>query len=220
MEQGLFITFEGTDGSGKTTQAARLAAHLQKEGYEVVQVHEPGGTEAGERVRALLLDRGLDGMDPMAELLLYEAARAQLVREVVVPALEEGKVVVCDRFSDSSVAYQGYGRKLGPDIVEQLNAAATGGLSPDRTILLDMDPEISMQRAAAGGDGGPDRIEAEGAGLQRDVYDGFRALAAVNPERIRIVAAHRSPDQVQLAAFVELQDLFAGAQLPDAGIAG
>ncbi len=220
MEQGLFITFEGTDGSGKTTQAARLAAHLQKEGYEVVQVHEPGGTETGERVRALLLDRGLDGMDPMAELLLYEAARAQLVREVVVPALEEGKVVVCDRFSDSSVAYQGYGRKLGPDIVEQLNAAATGGLSPDRTILLDMDPEISMQRAAAGGDGGPDRIEAEGAGLQRDVYDGFRALAAVNPERIRIVAAHRSPDQVQLAAFVELQDLFAGAQLPDAGIAG
>lgn len=220
MEQGLFITFEGTDGSGKTTQAARLAAHLQKEGYEVVQVHEPGGTEAGERVRALLLDRGLDGMDPMAELLLYEAARAQLVREVVVPALEEGKVVVCDRFSDSSVAYQGYGRKLGPDIVEQLNAAATGGLSPDRTILLDMDPEISMQRAAAGGDGGPDRIEAEGAGLQRDVYDGFRALAAVNPERIRIVAAHRSPDQVQLAAFVELQDLFADAQLPDAGIAG
>lgn len=219
MEQGLFITFEGTDGSGKTTQAARLAAHLQKEGYEVVQVHEPGGTETGERVRGLLLDKELAGMDPMAELLLYEAARAQLVREVVVPALDAGKVVVCDRFADSSVAYQGYGRKLGPDIVEQLNAAATGGLVPDRTILLDMDPEISMQRAI-GGDGGPDRIEAEGAGLQRDVYDGFRALAAVNPERIRIVAAHRSPDQVQLAAFVELQDLFVDAQLPDVGLAG
>ena len=219
MEQGLFITFEGTDGSGKTTQAARLAAHLRKEGYEVVQVHEPGGTEIGERVRGLLLNKELESMDPMAELLLYEAARAQLVREVVVPALEEGKVVVCDRFADSSVAYQGYGRKLGPDIVEQLNAAATGGLVPDRTILLDMDPEISMQRAIDGDDG-PDRIEAEGAGLQRDVYDGFRALAAVNPERIRIVAAHRSPDQVQLAAFVELQDLFMDAQLPDVGVAG
>ncbi len=219
MEQGLFITFEGTDGSGKTTQATRLAEHLRAQGYEVVQVHEPGGTEVGERVRGLLLDKELAGMDPMAELLLYEAARAQLVREVVVPALEAGKVVVCDRFADSSVAYQGYGRKLGPDIVEQLNAAATGGLVPDRTILLDMDPEISMQRALGDGDG-PDRIEAEGAGLQRDFYDGFRALAAVNPERIRIVAAHRSPDQVQLAAFVELQDLFVDAQLPDVGVAG
>ena len=215
MAQGLFITLEGTDGSGKTTQAARLVAYLEAQGYEVLQVHEPGGTQVGERIRELLLDTAAEGMDPLAELFLYEAARAQIVREVIRPALAAGKVVVCDRFTDSSVAYQGYGRKLGPELVSRLNEAATGGLEPDRTLFLDLEPDVSMQRALDGGSGGPDRMEAAGTDFHRDVYDGFRAIAAVNPVRIRTVAGYRTPNQVQLAIFVELQDLFPDVDLPD-----
>jgi dTMP kinase len=179
----MFVTFEGIDGSGKSTQAELLRDRLEADGHEVVLTREPGGTELGERIRELVL-HGAD-MTPWAEALLYAASRAQHVAEVVRPALDRGAWVVCDRYVDSSVAYQGVGRGLGLDRVLDLNLAAVGGLVPDRTFLLEL--EVSDLARRLGDD--HDRLEREAEDFHSRVADGYRELAARFPERIVVLDA-------------------------------
>jgi dTMP kinase len=184
---GLFVTFEGIDRSGKTTQARLLCEAL---GEEAVAVREPGGTPAGERVRELLKDPQVE-LGPEAEALLFAAARAELVRQVVRPALDAGRVVVSDRFLDSSLAYQGAARGLGVDEVARINAWATGGLRPDLTLLLALSPEAAAARGAEA-----DRFEGEGRRLQERVLAAYEELAAAEPGRWRRVDADRPPENV------------------------
>jgi dTMP kinase len=187
----MFISFEGLDGSGKTTQAAMLADALELEGLTVVRVREPGGTPTGERVRELLLDPAAT-IGSAAEALLYAAARAQLVDDVIRPALDRGETVVADRFIDSSLAYQGVARGLGLDEVLAVNELATGGVMPHVTILLELPPDQAASRRGAT----PDRIESEGRGFHAAVAEGFAAAAARFPERIHTVDASGPPRAV------------------------
>jgi len=174
----MFVSFEGLDGSGKSTQAELLRARLEADGDEVVATREPGGTELGERLRDLVLHGG--HVAPWAEALMYAASRAQHVDEVIRPALERGASVVCDRYLDSSVAYQGVGRELGLERVLELNLAAVGSLLPDRTFLLLLDPATAPGRLT----GDHDRLEREGDDFRARVDAGYRDLAARFPERI------------------------------------
>ncbi len=199
---GLFVTLEGIDRSGKTTQAKLLIEAL---GDDAVGVREPGGTEAGERVRELLKDPSLD-LSGEAEALLFAAARAELVRQVIRPALDAGKVVVSDRFLDSSLAYQGAARGLGVDEVAAVNALATGGLRPDLTLLLDLDPDAAHARA-----GEEDRFEAEGAELQRAVADAYSEMADADPARWRRIPAARPPEEVHADVLAAVRAARAGA---------
>lgn len=186
----MFVTFEGLDGSGKTTQVELLRVRLEDEGEEVVSTREPGGTELGERIRELLLHGG--HVAPWAEALLYAASRAQHVVELIRPALERGAWVVCDRYLDSSVAYQGVGRGLGLDRVLELNLAAVGGLLPQRTFLLLLDPSEVLGRLT----GDHDRLERAGDDFRRRVDAGYRELAARFPERIVVLDASRPPSEL------------------------
>ncbi|MGZ5312246.1 MAG: dTMP kinase [Solirubrobacterales bacterium] len=201
----MFISLEGIDGSGKTTQARRLAESL---GPGTVFVREPGGTTPGERVRELLKDRALE-LDPLAELLLFCAARAQLVAEVINPAREAGRDVVCDRFSDSTIAYQGVARGLGADKVESLCDIATRGVWPDLTLFLRLHPEVAAERIAAEGRAA-DRFEEEGLKLQKRVAEAYEEVAARHPERVRTIDASRPPDEVHAAVVAELERARAG----------
>jgi dTMP kinase len=185
--RGLFVTFEGIDRSGKTTQAGLLCDAL---GDEALGVREPGGTEAGERVRAILKDPSVS-LSPEAEALLFAAARSELVADVILPALDQGKVVVSDRFLDSSLAYQGGARGLGIEDVERVNHFATRGLKPDLTFLLDLAPEDAAARA-----GESDRFEEEGAGLQEAVGAAYERLMRADPERWRKLDARDTPEEV------------------------
>jgi dTMP kinase len=185
----VFVTFEGADGSGKSTQAELLRAALETEGRDVVLTREPGGTELGEHIRTFVL-RGPD-MAPWAEAALFAASRAEHVEEVIRPALERGADVVCDRYFDSSLAYQGIARGLGVDAVLQLNLAVTGGLAPDVTFVLLLDPVL-----AAGRHVDPDRLEREGAELQAKVDAAYRELAQRFPERIVTIDATGSPEEI------------------------
>jgi dTMP kinase len=185
--RGLFVTFEGIDRSGKTTQAGLLCDAL---GDEALGVREPGGTEAGERVREILKDPSVS-LSPEAEALLFAAARSELVADVILPALNEGKVVVSDRYLDSSLAYQGGARGLGIEDVERVNHFATRGLKPDLTFLLDLPPEDAAARA-----GESDRFEGEGAGLQEAVGAAYEALMRADPDRWRRIDARRAPEEV------------------------
>jgi dTMP kinase len=187
LMRGLFVTFEGIDRSGKTTQAGLLCDAL---GDEALGVREPGGTEAGERVRELLKDPSV-ALSPEAEALLFAAARSELVAEVILPALDAGKVVVSDRFLDSSLAYQGGARGLGIEDVERVNHFAVRGLKPDLTFLLDLSPDDAAARA-----GESDRFEDEGAELQEAVGAAYERLVRADPERWRRIDARRSPEEV------------------------
>ncbi len=186
----VFVSFEGIDGSGKSTHAALLAEALRVEGREVIATREPGGTEAGERIRDLLL--GGTDISPWAEAALFAAARAQLVEQVIRPALDQGVVVVCDRFIDSSLAYQGIARNLGLDAVLELNRIATSGALPDRTFLLVLPVEEALRRLP----GKRDRIEREGRAFLERVADAYLHLAEAFPERIVTVDATLPKAQV------------------------
>jgi dTMP kinase len=194
----VFISLEGIDGSGKTTQARLLAEAL---GEETVLVREPGGTEAGERIRQLLKDPSLE-LDPLAELLLFCAGRAELVRQVVEPARHRGRDVVCDRFSDSSVAYQGVARGLGAERVEEICDLATGGTWPDLTLLLRIEPDRAASRI---GRRQADRFEGEGIELQRLVARGYDEVARRHPDRVRVIDADGDRDAVHRAVLAEIQ---------------
>jgi dTMP kinase len=195
-KRGLFLSFEGLDGSGKTTQIDLLAAWLRKAGYEVVKTREPGGTPVGEKVRDVLLDVSNTGMDPVCESLLYAASRAQHVAELIRPALEAGKCVLTDRFVDSSYVYQGSGRGLAGE-VRAINAVAIRGTLPDMTFFLDLGPERSLRRRTDAT--AADRIESEKMGFHRTVYEAYRKLAEEFPERIRIVPCEGAPEDIHAA---------------------
>jgi dTMP kinase len=185
--RGLFVTFEGIDRSGKTTQARLLCEAL---GEEALAVREPGGTDAGERVRGILKDPAVE-LTPETEALLFAAARAELVAKVIRPALDDGRIVVSDRFLDSSLAYQGGARGLGIEEVERINRFATGGIRPDLTFLLEISPEAAATRA-----GETDRFEGEGEELQREVLAAYEELAAADPDRWRRIDGDRSAEAV------------------------
>jgi len=196
---GLFITIEGPDGGGKSTQVKLLAEHLQKLGREVVLTREPGGTELAEKIRELLLTPTKETVVPMTEVLLYAASRAQHVEGLIKPALARGAVVISDRFVDSSVAYQGFGRGLGADTVWQVNQWALGGLLPDLTIILDLELSIGRRRTAARDQQQqtePDRLEQENLEFHQRVREGFLSLAKQEPKRICLLSADAGIDQV------------------------
>lgn len=192
--KGLFITFEGIDGCGKSTQTTLVKTWLEGLGRDVLLVREPGGTKIGEKIRSLLLDKENGTMAPMAELFLFEAARAQIVEETIKPALASGKVVICDRFFDSSVAYQGCARGLGADMVRRLNMDATGGLAPDITFFLDISVNEAVSRRNTRGEA-KDRIESAGDSFQEKVREGF-VLAASEDKRIVTIDAAASPEEI------------------------
>lgn len=199
MARGRFITFEGGEGCGKSTQVRRLGEALRRRGIEVLLTREPGGTPLSEAIRGLLKDPSGDAPCDVAELLLFLAARAQLVRDVIRPALDAGTWVLSDRFSDSTVAYQGYGRGLPLDEVRRANDFACGGLSPDLTLLLDVSPETALarrRRREADTNTAADRIELAGDGFHARLRAGFAALAAAEPDRIRTIDANGGVDDV------------------------
>ena len=200
MARGRFITFEGGEGCGKSTQVRRLAAALESAGIEVVLTREPGGTRLAELVRGLLKDEREDPPCDRSELLLFLAARAQLVKNVIRPALAAGKWVVSDRFSDSTFAYQGYGRGLPLDVIRLANDFACDGLKPDLTLLLDVDAATAAQRMRgreAATATTADRIEQAGDAFHARLAQGFQELAAAEPERIRRIDASGTPDDVE-----------------------
>ena len=199
MGKGRFITFEGGEGCGKSTQVRRLKEALAREGVEVVLTREPGGTWLAEEIRRLIKDQSVDPPCALSELMLFLAARAQLVRNVIRPALDAGKWVVSDRFSDSTIAYQGYGRGLSVEALQSMNAFVCEGLKPDLTILLEVTPETARARmrgreTATGV--AADRIEQAGDAFHERLRQGFAALAAQEPDRIRTVDANGTVDEV------------------------
>ena len=191
-----FITFEGIDGCGKSTQLRLLASELRLRGFDVVATREPGGTPLGLRLRAALLD-AQEQVDPLAELLLYAADRAQHVRALVRPALETGHVVLSDRYADATIAYQGAGRGFAPETVEQVVALATSGLKPDLTLLFDLTVAESAARARASKRRGRDRLEAEDAPFHTRVRDAYLSIAAAEPERVKVIDAGASVEDVR-----------------------
>ena len=205
QQRGLFITLEGGEGSGKSTVAAELSKRLEVEGRPVTLTEEPGGTDLGRHFWTYLRS-GAEPLTPLAELLLFEAARAQHVEKVIRPALDEGRIVISDRFTDSSVAYQGYGRELGRDFVESLNATATGGMRPDLTLLLDVPVDVGLRRARSLETGetatkARDSIGGEAAEFHQRVRDGFLAIAKLEPYRVAVIDAQPPLDVVVKACW-------------------
>jgi dTMP kinase len=202
--RGKFITFEGLDGTGKSTQMRKLALALRASGHKLVETREPGGTATGEKIRRVLLDSATEGLSPLAEMALMFASRAQHIAEVIQPALDHGQIVLCDRFTDSTEAYQGSGRKLGSDAVLKLHRVLCGDLQPDLTILLDSDPAMSIGRArkrnrrashAGKHHGDENRFEQQNRGFFARVHEGYLAIAAREPQRVATVDARGTPAQ-------------------------
>jgi dTMP kinase len=195
---GKLISFEGSEGSGKSTQIMRLAAHLQKLGRDVVSVREPGGTEIGEQIRNLIVhnSRG-EEMCAETELLLFAASRAQLVREIIAPALKRGAIVLSDRFLDSSTVYQGIGRNLAPDPVQQINRFAVGNVMPDLTVVIDVPTSVSLSRIRQRASDLPDRMERENIDFYNKVREGYLVLAKSMPERFAVIDGTKSEDAAE-----------------------
>jgi len=204
---GIFVTLEGGEGAGKSVQLEALAARLRDCGRNVVATREPGGTALGERLRELLLDLTSGDLDPLTEAFLFVAARAQLVAEVIAPALDRGDVVLCDRFGDSTAAYQGFGRGVDLDAIRRMNEAATRGLVPDLTVLLDLPPEQGLHRER----GDADRFGREAIAFHERVREGYRTLAAQERERWLVVDAAQPPEAVTDEIWQRLQPLLARA---------
>ena len=194
MAKGIFITMEGPDGSGKTTQIEKLKAYLEDKGYDVLITREPGGTRISEAVRGIILNKDFTEMDPVTEMLLYASARAQLVAESIGPAIESGKAVISDRFVDSSVVYQGIARGLGIDTVYEVNKSAIRGYEPDITFLLDLPAEVGIARKKNQAE--LDRMENETIEFHKMVADGYRRLAALNENRIKTIDAALPIDEI------------------------
>lgn len=192
--KGKFVTFEGGEGVGKTTQLAMIKKYLSEEGKDAVFLREPGGNAVSERIRAVILDRQNADMTGMCEALLYSASRAQLVESVIRPALEEGKIVVCDRFTDSTFAYQGVARGLGADKIDMLNSLACGDIVPDLTVFLDLPPQQAFERK--GGADKDDRLEQEGMEFHKKVYQGYKLALRKYPDRIVDVDCRKDADSV------------------------
>lgn len=203
---GLFIAFEGIDGSGKSTQLERFVAWARDHDADVLQVREPGGTQIGERVRALLLDPATGNISGSAEALLYAAARAELVERVIAPALAAGRIVVADRYVDSSLAYQGAGRGLGVDRVLAANTLATGELMPDAAVLVRVDASTAARRVAASADGPPDRIEQAGKDFFERVVGAYDELAERYGDRFVVVDGTRDQQEIHLEVVAALRD--------------
>lgn len=197
MKKGIFITFEGPEGSGKSTQIRLLAKHLQQRGYRVTMTREPGGTPLAGAFRKILLQTGED-LTPLAELFLYEADRAQHVDTIVRPALNKGNVVLCDRHTDSTLAYQGDGRRLNKRSIISLNTVATGGLKPALTFLLDVPAEKGLARAKKAKQG-HDRLERAGLAFHKRVRKGFLRLAKAEPKRFRVIPTNQTIEEIQQA---------------------
>lgn len=208
----MFITLEGIEGSGKSTQIPRIAEHLEKLGHTCLVTKEPGGTGAGEQIRAILLDPGNTTLDAMAELLLYEADRAQHVGSVIRPALKAGKTVICDRFADSTIVYQGAARGIPADLIENINKMVFGDLKPDLTFLLDLSPELGLSRAwrqieTGLRNRGESRFERERIRFHEKVRQGYLALAEKEPGRIIVIDASRGQEDVGACLEAELDRL-------------
>lgn len=214
MKRGLFITMEGPEGSGKTTHAHRLIARLEARGLQVMYTREPGGTPTGETIRDILqYDKAGEPICPETEMLLFSASRAQLVRHVILPALEQGSWVVCDRFFDSTTAYQGYGRGFPMEHVLAINAFAVGPAIPDRTLLLDVPVERGFERLQAryaDSDAQRDRIEMEALSFHRRVREGYLELARRETGRFRMIDADREPDAVEESVWKHVRELIDG----------
>lgn len=205
---GVFITFEGGEGVGKSTHISFLAEVLEEQGYTVLCLREPGGTHIGEQLRQLVLDPKNDDMADETELLIYEAARAQIVSQVIKPALEQGTVVLCDRFFDSTLAYQAYGRELSLDFVNQVNMFACQGIVPDKTILMMCGEDVRLGLKRATQHKGADRLESAGEAFHERVHEGFMRIALDCPQRIYVVESDQQKSQTAAAIFAGLSELF------------
>ena len=202
--KGLFITLEGGDGAGKSTQIRNISRFFEEKGLVVRHTREPGGTPISEKLREILLDNHNTEMSAVTEMLIYAASRAQHVREVVVPALERGEIVICDRFVDSSIAYQAYGRGLGV-MVAEVNSHATGGLVPDITFWMDIDPQAGKDRASKAGE--LDRLELEKMDFHYRVYEGYRSIAEADPARVKRIDASATVDEIRERIYSYLREL-------------
>ncbi len=196
MTSGWFVTFEGPEGSGKTTQIALLRDFFVSRGLEVITTREPGGTSAGDRIRSVLLGNEIGSLEPETELFLMLAQRTEHLRKVILPAVAAGKVVLCDRYFDSSMAYQGYARGLDPHKVREIHAQFLPGFLPNCTVLLQIAPEQGLERARHGGRKQHDRIESEALDFHRRVYEGYNSLAQQEPERFVVVQADGDPQSI------------------------
>jgi dTMP kinase len=207
---GLFIAFEGGDGAGKSTQAARLAEALESRGLKVLKTREPGGTPIGEKLRSLVLDHGHGHIDAHTEALIFAASRAAHAGQVIRPALERGDIVLTDRYIDSSVAYQGAGRDLGTEAVRSLNEWATEGLRPDLTVLLDVDPADGRRRRTAG-DAAEDRLESEADEFHARIREAFLQLAASRPDAYLVLPAHLAVSELAARILTRVDALLAAS---------
>lgn len=201
--RGLFITFEGIDGCGKSTQAELLLQKLKSLGHEAILLREPGGTAIGERIRSILLDIGHSEMNAVTELLLYSAARAQITAECIVPALEKGTMVIMDRYYDSTTAYQGYARGIDLNRIDDLNTIASGCLVPDITFLIDCDPSVSSGRISSS----PDRLESEGLHFMRKVRDGFLQLSSKYQNRFVVIDGGKEIEKIAKQISETIKDM-------------
>jgi len=204
--RGYLISFEGSEGAGKTTQVERIAERFEKHNFEVLVTREPGGTEIGEEIRRLLMHSACgQAMAPETELLLFAASRAQLVREVIRPAVDAGKVVLCDRFLDSTTVYQGVGRRIASEPVSMINEFAVGDLMPDMTVVIDLPAEVGLERTRHRAREMPDRMEQENIEFYRKVREGYLMLAKALPERFIIADGSKPIDEVEAFIWAQLR---------------